>query len=327
MTEGLVACLLMLAALSALAMPKRWQGLVLTGLLLGIASLVRPPSFLVVPFAAWVLARRDPSQPKAGRRAAIYALSLAALASAVVLPWTLRNCRVMDGCAVVSTNGGWNLAIGALTKSGRFQTLKASDGCPDVRGQVQQDRCWAKVGLDHIKATPGAWLSKVPLKLGHTYDHESFAIEYLREANPEAWPEARRVAGRQLLSLYHRLLLVIAALCIVGRVPLRMRRPFLVQAALGWAILAVGLYATVSLSHPFYLLPAFLPLVAWLPLPGRPGQGATGIFLLGLLLTTSLTHAVFFGDDRYHLVVSPALCILAAAAFRPAKNLRRKRTE
>ncbi len=31
----------------------------------------------------------------------------------VVSPWTVRNCRVMDGCAFVSTNAGWNLAIGS----------------------------------------------------------------------------------------------------------------------------------------------------------------------------------------------------------------------
>jgi hypothetical protein len=29
-----------------------------------------------------------------------------------------------------------------------------------------------------------------------------------------------------------------------------------------------------------------------------------------------VTHAVFFGEDRYHMVVTPVLCILAAGAFR-----------
>ena len=38
--------------------------------------------------------------------------------------------------------------------------------------------------------------------------------------------------------------------------------------------------------------------------------------LLGLLLVTSLTHVLFFGEDRYHLVITPVLCILAAAALR-----------
>jgi hypothetical protein len=28
-----------------------------------------------------------------------------------------------------------------------------------------------------------------------------------------------------------------------------------------------------------------------------------------------LTHAVFFGEDRYHVVITPALCVLAACAL------------
>jgi len=53
-----------------------------------------------------------------------------------------------------------------------------------------------------------------------------------------------------------------------------------------------------------------------LPLPGRPAQGPAGGYLLSLLAATALTHVVFFGEDRYHLVVTPLLCILAAAALR-----------
>jgi hypothetical protein len=30
---------------------------------------------------------------------------------------------------------------------------------------------------------------------------------------------------------------------------------------------------------------------------------------------TLVTHAVFFGEDRYHIVVVPMLCLLAAHAF------------
>jgi hypothetical protein len=31
-----------------------------------------------------------------------------------------------------------------------------------------------------------------------------------------------------------------------------------------------------------------------------------------------LTHAGFFGEDRYHVVIAPALCLLAAYALRRA---------
>jgi hypothetical protein len=35
-----------------------------------------------------------------------------------------------------------------------------------------------------------------------------------------------------------------------------------------------------------------------------------------LLGTTLVTHAVFFGEDRYHMVVTPVLALMAAAALR-----------
>jgi hypothetical protein len=64
------------------------------------------------------------------------------------------------------------------------------------------------------------------------------------------------------------------------------------------------------------------PLVAALPIPGRPVQGGTGGYLLSLLAVTALTHVVFFGEDRYHLVITPLLCILAAAAARAVNVVR-----
>lgn len=97
------------------------------------------------------------------------------------------------------------------------------------------------------------------------------------------------------------------------------------QGALLGAVLVYGAWCLTQHSPPFYLLVALLPLVAALPLPGRPRwigavstrAGGVAGYLFGLLAITTLTHAVFFGDDRYHLVVTPALCLLAGAALRP----------
>jgi hypothetical protein len=230
----------------------------------------------------------------------------------------------MDGCALVSTNGGWNLAIGALTDSGRFVTLRAEHGCPIVTGQVQQDRCWAKVGRDVIRTDFGHWLGLIPKKLSHTYDHESFAIEYLREANPAAWPEGRRIAARALLTTFHRILLAVAALSCValGSFRGRLNWRWATQVVALLAIGTLAAHAFVDDYHPFYRIAALMPLFALLPLPGRPAQGAVGRYLLGLLAVTTVTHAIFFGDDRYHIVITPALCILAAAALRSSTNER-----
>jgi hypothetical protein len=39
-------------------------------------------------------------------------------------------------------------------------------------------------------------------------------------------------------------------------------------------------------------------------------------YLAFVVASVAATHAVFFGEDRYHMVATPALCILAAAALR-----------
>ncbi len=315
MTEPLAALLLITAALCALRWRGQWLGVVLAGLVLGLAVLVRPSTLLAAPLIAL-------TQPRPTWQALLRGAAATAIAFVVVVPWSLRICRVMDGCAFVSTNGGWNLAIGAITKTGRFTTLHASDGCPVVTGQVEQDRCWAKVGEKIILAHPGHWIGMMPKKLAENFDHESFAIEYLHEADPVDWPEARRVAGRGLLTLFHRLLMIAAALGVVALADWRKqdRAEWITQLSLVALVVGLGLFSFLDVQHPFYLLVLLTPLVGFLPLPGQPRQGPAGWYLLGLIAVTCLTHAVFFGDDRYHLLVTPVLCLLAGAALRPSEN-------
>ena len=316
MTEPLAALLLLGAGLAALHFRGRWQAIVFAGALLGLATLVRPASLLAAALLIF-------TQPRPLWQATVRAAAAGVVALLVVLPWTIRNCQRLDGCALVSTNGGWNLAIGAITETGRFQTLRAADGCPIVTGQVQQDSCWGEVGRAKIAAAPAHWLGLAPLKLAQTFDHESFAIEYLHEADPDSWPEPRRVAARELLTAFHRLLLAIAVFSVVAwpRWNAQARPAFFSQLGLGALVLGVALYATLSDAHPFYLLAVLAPLAATFPIPGRPAQGAAGGYLLSLLAVTALTHVVFFGEDRYHLVVTPLLCILAAAALRADAHL------
>jgi hypothetical protein len=239
-----------------------------------------------------------------------------------VVPWTVRNCRVMDGCALVSTNGGWNLAIGAFPRAtGRFETLRSSDGCRDVTGQVQQDRCWFAYGLEQIRARPWRWLSLVPAKLGFTFDHESFAVEYLHEARPEEWPEARRVRARGGTTLAHRLLVAAAALGGIAFPRAHRPRAAATQGGLLIAAAALGAFALSSDSPAFWPLAVFAAAVPWIPFAGRPSFPPALVLGVALLATTLVTHAVFFGEDRYHVVVTPVLALLAAAALRPVARV------
>ena len=330
MTEPLAALLTMAAFVVFARAPERSRTVALAGLVLGVATLVRPQALLLVPFmgvlhgVARVRASGASASPSAWLRASTIGLALTAATTLLpVLPWTARNCRVMDGCALVSTNGGWNLAIGAFPRAtGRFETLRSSDGCREVTGQVQQDRCWLTYGTEQIRAHPGFWLSLIPKKLSFTFDHESFAVEYLHEAKPWQWPESRRASARELLTLVHRLLVAAAAFGVVAFV--RRGGAGRMQIALIVSVAALIYDAGFgNATARFWPLVLFVSVVPWLPLPGRPPVPPGFLLVVAFIATTVVTHAIFFGEDRYHVVVTPALCLLAAAALRrPARAIR-----
>lgn len=333
MTEPLAAASVLGAFWIALRVARTQhgpiRGIIAGGLVLGIGALVRPQGLLCAPFLV-AIAWRHPWKHPWRRRA--LALAVAGAASILpVLPWTARNCAVMDGCALVSTNAGWNLAIGSFPRAtGRFETLRSADGCREVTGQVQQDRCWFDYGVRHIASDPLRWLSLVPAKLSFTFDHESFAVEYLHEARPAAWPEERRAAMRTFVTAVHRVLVAASAL---GFVALGVRKPrsrsqVVLLGALA-LLAAVAFSADAPIFWPIVIVSCALP---WVPIPGRPEPHPALLMASGLVATTALAHAVFFGEDRYHVVVTPALCLLTAAALRsssrePLKHARRDHRE
>lgn len=319
MTEPLASLLMLAAFWIAVRDRHPTRGLVLGAAMLGVAALVRPQALLCAPFLALVLPRPLGSSRMRGLRTRVTGALLAcAVALLPVLPWTLRNCRVMDGCALVSTNGGWNLAIGAFPRAtGRFETLKSSDGCRDVTGQVQQDRCWFSYGLWQIRDHTSHWLGLIPAKLGYTFDQESFAVEYLHEASPSLWPEPRREAVRSVTTFVERVLVCAAALGVVAFRPRGIGSTAQGVLGLVWSLLVY----TACLHDPtFWPLALFACVVPWLPLSGAPESPAALRLGVALLATTALMHAVFFGEDRYHMVVTPVFCILAAAALRDPRH-------
>lgn len=315
MSEPLAALVLLLAGLLALRAEgrARWNA-ALYGLVLGLGTLLRPTFVAHAPVLG--LFSLDLRERRAAlRRAALAGLAATSVALAVVAPWTARNCRVMDRCTFVSTNGGWNLAIGAMPRAtGRFETLHGTDGCPVVTGQVQQDACWRDAALGWIRAEPRRWLALVPKKLAYTFDHESYPVEYLHEADPDRWPEPRRVAARGLLTLAHRLLLTLAAFAVVAFA--KPSRRTLAQVGAFLAVAALAALAWMRDDSPFWPLAVAIVAIGALPLPGAPPKGPAWRFVAYSLATVIGTHAIFFGEDRYHVVVTPLLCVLAAAALR-----------
>ena len=315
MSEPLSAVLTLAAFWLAVRDARPRRGLVVGALVLGLAALVRPQALLCAPFLALVIpGSADAAGGERARDLAAGALLACALALLPVLPWTARNCMRMDRCALISTNGGWNLAIGSFPRAtGRFETLRSSDGCREVTGQVQQDQCWFSYGLSQIAEHPAHWLGLIPAKLGFTFDHESFAVEYLHEARPSAWPDSVREAARGVTTLVERVFVCAAALGVVAFRPRGAGGT--TQGALSAAWVALVFFACVG-APAFWPLVLFASIVPWLPLPGAAYFPAALRLPVVLLATTAITHAVFFGEDRYHMVVVPVFCMLAASALR-----------
>jgi hypothetical protein len=121
-----------------------------------------------------------------------------------------------------------------------------------------------------------------------------------------------------LNSAFHHLLVLTAACAAVSRLERRSwrRSRAWAQAALLALLVGFSAYALAQPERPMYWIAALLPVLGLLRLPGSPPLGAGLAYLYGTIAVTSLTHMIFFGDDRYHLAISPMLCLLAAAAFR-----------
>jgi hypothetical protein len=227
--------------------------------------------------------------------------------AATVAPWSLRNARVLDGPAIVSTNGGWNLAIGALPgATGRYRALPAGHGCEGVGGEVAVDRCLGAKARAAIAADPLGFLALVPAKLSYAIDYEAFPVEALHEAHPERVPEGlRRASWRVLMVIHQALLLGSAAAVLRGR----RRGAWLLAAAVALApMLALGRPTSGGVA---------LALGALLLTEPSPLDRLVGTVLLVFLGT----HAVFFGEDRYHVVVEALLALpLASRLAAPARH-------
>lgn len=126
----------------------------LSGLLLGITILTQP-SFQLFPF---VFVAYEYFCKEGWARAGFRLLALTFAICAVILPWTLRNHRVLGAWIPISTNGGDvlyrannPLATGGYTPRGE-QSLEGLD-------EVARGRAGFRLGLEWIRANPQKFLA------------------------------------------------------------------------------------------------------------------------------------------------------------------------
>jgi len=308
MTEGVTASLLAIAAAMAarsarsgnqkVARPWRNPWLIATGLCMGVVTLVRPQSVMLAPVLGWFALH-----PGAKVRARIVGAALASiLALGVCAPWTVRNCVRMDQCALVSVNGGWNLAIGTQTVDGAWHEMTVPDACKEVFSEAAKDVCFGNAAKHAILQDPASWFARVPNKLGVTFDSFGAAPWYLYSANPTRFPLRAKVVLDAVEAVFSRLLLAAALLSVIALDGPRYRARIIVCG--------VGLAScALPMGYVGYLACAIgIAMLGRRRLEHLPPIVAV---TAAVVIATALAHAVFFGAGRYGLVVVPFVTALA----------------
>ncbi len=306
MTEGVTAALLVLSAAFAARARDAVRGrsalgwLAAAGIVLGVATLVRPQSLALAPLLGCLAAR--PLLAGAAPRLRL-AMGVTALAIAVCAPWTARNCRRMERCALVSVNGGWNLAIGTQTVDGGWREMAVPEACKEVFAEAAKDECFGKAAQGVIARDLLGWAARAPAKLHMTFDYLGAAPWYLHTANAERFPYRAKVLLGSVEVLASRLLLL-AALVAVRKLagPRQLARE---------AVTALGLAACFLPSGGVY---AYLACAAAILLLGTRALARAPLVVpaaAAVIVVTAATHAVFFGSGRYGLVVVPFVTALA----------------
>jgi 4-amino-4-deoxy-L-arabinose transferase-like glycosyltransferase len=308
MTEGFVAALIVIAAWVALGARRHGWPFVGLGIVLGVATLIRPQTLLLAPLLGLYAVKL----PAAWKARALSSAATTLVALAVCAPWTVRNCARMDRCVFVSANGGWNLLIGSDPAArGTFAPVADAIVPPECRtvfGEAEKDACFAGSAVRQIRTAPAGWLALVPYKLAHTFDFAGAAGWYLEASNPAAFGARGRMvlAVAEIVVQRAALVLALAALALLRGPRRRARR-------------LVGIIAALSLLTPTAWV-AYLALCLQGVLLGRLLLAhLPALTAVSAVATTALAHAVFFGAGRYSLVCYGALALLSGCVFRAEK--------
>jgi 4-amino-4-deoxy-L-arabinose transferase-like glycosyltransferase len=149
-------CLVLLTYSRALESPSSFGGMAmsgLSGLVLGAMSLTQP-SFLLFVF---VLLAYDFFRNRNLLGAGLRSFFVVAALSAVIIPWTFRNHRVLGVWVPISTNGGdvFYRANNSLATGG--YTPRAEQNLDDL-DEVTRGKIGFRLGAEWIWAHPGRFL-------------------------------------------------------------------------------------------------------------------------------------------------------------------------
>ncbi|WP_174290812.1 hypothetical protein [Sphingomonas bacterium] len=203
---------------------RRWPLLVASGLMFGVATLMRAQLlfFPVGGVVALLLVYRDLRWRDGLRALLIVHVAMAA----VILPWTLRNERALGSPVLVSTNGGIALFTGAYDGATGDWTGWETTPVWDRSGIGYDQRVERQVELnDRFQSLAKGWIVAHPLrwtalgvkKMALLWRKDSDAFWSMHESYPDEERGWTIVAVVDQLYYFAILLLAVPALVVGGR--------------------------------------------------------------------------------------------------------------
>jgi 4-amino-4-deoxy-L-arabinose transferase-like glycosyltransferase len=155
---------------------RGFRGAACAGVATGAAALVAPVMLVSVPAAIVADSFRRLSFFKVVGRGVV----VAAVALAVVAPWTYRNWRVFGGFVPISTNGGVNLWIGNNPNATGAYSYPTSRINPlfMTEGELARDRLGREFSWYFMKNNTEQFLLLAVPKFAYTYGADVSAFQY-----------------------------------------------------------------------------------------------------------------------------------------------------
>ncbi|MDW8148867.1 MAG: hypothetical protein RMJ48_21525 [Roseiflexaceae bacterium] len=257
-------------------------GIIVAGVLFGLATLTRSQTLLALPvIAGWAAF--------AGRRSLWRALVFLAVAALVVTPWTVYNSRIYGGLIPVDTSGAFNLLIGAWSAhNGERRDAPIRDFVlalfPDQRVAPPADTCLPHPGPQPHQAARQMAMIREGLCL---------------------------IADRPLAFIRKSLIELVDLFRINYTGAERLTDGFSTGRLPVWYLLM-----TFLLDDTLYVLTLPLAVLGWAVIRRFPPGSGMSAVLVGIWLVFNILLApLLFAINRFRIPLLPFLFILAAAAI------------
>lgn len=260
--EPLLIVLMLGALATALEARRsgRWVWMVVTGVLVGLATLTREYGLVVGLPAIWIAV-----SGRGLRRSLLAGVGVIALALLVVSPWTIRNAATFDAFEPVSTSSGFALA-GTYNRVSDHDASRPADWRnpyldPTILRTVKRRRPLNEAQLDRLlRSEAKQYAEDHPSYLGKVAFWNTVRLFDLKGWGPASFiasyvPYSQKLVKLSVLSYY-----VAMVLLLVGLTNRRWRRP-------GWAfwlIPVLGVLGVVFVSGNFRYRQPIEPFIVFL---------------------------------------------------------------